>query len=60
MGMVRVVLVFMVFEVIVVSLLVMMVLLFFMVLKVVMVSVMINHCFITKNTLTFNIISVAG
>ena len=60
MGMVRGVLVFMVFEVIVVSLLVMMVLLFFMVLKVVMVSVMINHCFIIKNTLTFDIISVAG
>ena len=49
----------MVFEVIVVSL-VIIVMLVVMVLKVVMVSVMINHCFIIKNTLTFKIISVAG
>ena len=49
----------MVFEVIVASLEII-VKLVVMVLKVVMVSVMINHCFIIKNTLTFNIISVAG
>ena len=59
MEVVRVMLVFMVFEVIVVSL-VIIVMLVVMVLKVVMKSVMINHCFITKNTLNFNIISVAG
>ena len=40
--------------------LVIIVMLVVMVLKVVMVSVMINHCFITKSTLNFNIISVAG